>query len=110
MRAYSPLAPLPRSFPMRPLASAILLALSFAAVPAFAQEDTGPPKEVGVDDKAIMTSSGFLGAHPDLGNRLQGLDSLEDKNYKRALDDFRRAARYGDKPSQGVIAEMYWNG
>jgi hypothetical protein len=96
---------------MNRLAAALLIALSTAvAAPVSAQEDAAPPKAVGVDDKAIMTSQGFLTAHPDLGNRLQGLDSLEDKNYKRALDDFRRAARYGDKPSQGVIAEMYWNG
>ena len=96
---------------MNRLAAALLIALSTAvAAPVPAQEDAAPPKEVGVDDKAIMTSQGFLSAHPDLGNRLQGLDSLENKNFKRALDDFRRAARYGDKPSQGVIAEMYWNG
>ena len=96
---------------MNRLAAALLIALSTAvAAPVSAQEDAAPPKAVGVDDKAIMTSQGFLTAHPDLGNRLQGLDSLEDKNYKRALDDFRRAARYGDKPSQGVIAEMYWKG
>lgn len=95
---------------MRQLPAAILFALAVAAAPAFAQQDAAPPKEIGVDDKAIMTSQGFLSAHPDLGNRLQGLDSLESKNYKRALEDFRRASRYGDKPSQGVIAEMYWNG
>ena len=95
---------------MRPLAFALLIALTPAAMPAFAQQDTAPAKHVGVDDQAIMTSQGFLSAHPDLGNRLQGLDSLEDGNFKRALQDFRRASRYGDKPSQGVIAEMYWNG
>lgn len=97
---------------MRRLTAAILVALSIAALPVAAQQPdpSGPPKEHGADETAIMTSDGFLGAHPDLGNRLQGLDSLEDKNYKRAMDDFRRASRYGDKPSQGVIAEMYWNG
>ena len=95
---------------MRPLAFALLIALTPAAMPALAQQDAAPAKHVGVDDQAIMTSQGFLSAHPDLGNRLQGLDSLEDGNFKRALQDFRRASRYGDKPSQGVIAEMYWNG
>lgn len=94
---------------MKRLAAAILVALSFSLTAAAAQ-DEAPAKPKGVSDAVILSSQGFLSAHPDLGNRLQGLESFRQEKYPRAMDDFLRAARYADKPSQGMVAEMYWNG
>lgn len=85
------------------------LALSFllllCAVPAAIAQP-----QVRDEDKLIMSSEGFLGAHPDLKYRLSGLQAYEERQYRFALSDFRRAARYADKPSQGMLAEMHWQG
>jgi uncharacterized protein len=93
---------------MRRLPIALLAVL---CLPAFAQNpasDTGWAAKT--QDRTVMTSEGFLGAHPDMKYRLRGLDWYGKKNWARALEDFRHAARYGDKPSQGMLGEMYWNG
>ena len=85
-----------------PLACLVALALATSA-PAAAQ-DARP------DDKAIVNSSGFLSAHPDLMYRLWGQDAYRQGDPADALGHFRRAARYADKPSQGMLGEMHWNG
>ena len=58
----------------------------------------------------MIGSEAFLGAHPYLKYRLRGLQHYGNGDWTRALEDFRRAARYGDKPAQGMIGEMHWNG
>jgi hypothetical protein len=88
------------------LITALLLAL--ACTPLAAQDSTDPNKHP--NEQVVMTSEAFLGAHPDLKYRLTGLDWHGKQNWARALEDFRRAARYGDKPAQGMLGEMYWNG
>lgn len=60
-------------------------------------------------DPAVLTE-GFLAAHPDLRWRAEGVRSYEKKDYTAALTELTRAAYYGDKPAQAIIAEMYWNG
>jgi hypothetical protein len=60
--------------------------------------------------KPEILTEGFLSAHPDLRWRREGLYSYNKKQYDIAMDQFRRAARYGDKPSQAMLAEMYWEG
>lgn len=60
-------------------------------------------------DPAVMTE-GFLAAHPDLRWRGAGIDAYDKKDYTLALTYFQRAARYADKPSQAMVAEMYWRG
>ena len=88
-----------------------LLLAALAATPAPAQNpasDTGWARAT--QDRTVMTSEGFLGAHPDIKYRLQGLDWHGKGNWQRALEDFRQAARYADKPAQGMLGEMYWNG
>lgn len=57
-----------------------------------------------------MITAGFLSWHPDLRFRLSGLEARDRKRYEDAFKLFRRAAFYGDKPSQGMVAEMYWTG
>ena len=76
-----------------------MLVLALAAAPAAA-----------VDKKEMLSSEAFLGSHPDLNFRLQGLRRYEAGDHDRAFELFRRAARFGDKPSQAMVAEMYWDG
>src|SRR3546814_44567 len=53
---------------------------------------------------------GFLTGHPDVRWRREALHSYSRHEYDIALDQFLRAARYGDKPAQAMLAEMYWKG
>ena len=104
---------------------ATMLVLASARVLAAQQEGAQPPKaewqgpverpkqgnfvgEPGISPE-LMTE-GFLSAHPDLRWRREGLHSYANQRYAEAMDYFLRAARYGDKPAQAMIAEMYWKG
>ncbi|MCR6661603.1 MAG: hypothetical protein NVV60_00270 [Luteimonas sp.] len=60
-------------------------------------------------DEDLMTE-GFLAAHPDLRWRREGLRSFEQGDHVIAMRQFKRSARYADKPSQVLIAHMYWSG
>ncbi len=92
---------------IRPLALACLFSL--VAAPVLAQDDTDKPLwDPG--DEVVMNSAGFLGAHPDLRWRREGLQSLEQDRAGEAFTFFKRAARYADKPSQAMVAEMLWTG
>lgn len=62
------------------------------------------------DDPLIVTSDSFMRGHPDLRGRQDGLRHYQAGDYEEALRAFRRGARFGDKPSQSMIAQMYWNG
>ncbi|MFY2763878.1 tetratricopeptide repeat protein [Arenimonas sp. MALMAid1274] len=62
------------------------------------------------DDRRIITTEGFLTAHPDLRYRLEGLDAYEKGKHAEALGLFTRAAKYADKPSQSMLGEMHWKG
>jgi len=88
----------------RPLLLALGLAL-LSPLPIAAQTSSATST-----DELVMTSSGFLSYHPDLRFRLLGLADYRKGNYVEAMVNFRRAARYADKPSQGMIAEMLWKG
>jgi len=61
-------------------------------------------------DPRIIGSEGFLNAHPDMKYRQAGLEAYERGDLERAMAQFKRAARYADKPSQGMVAEMLWRG
>jgi hypothetical protein len=61
-------------------------------------------------DREIMSTSTFLSAHPDLRFRMLGLEAWQKGDYATAMTAFRRGARYADKPSQGMVAELLWNG
>lgn len=89
----------------------VSLALGLVAAPAVAK-DEAPRQEVveGERDRAIMSSEAFLSGHPDLRNRLAALWHYRKGDYEEAFVRFRRAARYADKPSQGMVAEMLWKG
>lgn len=61
------------------------------------------------DARSLEHEIAFRG-HPDLEFRLYGVEAYRRGEYDRALTLLRRAARFGDKPSQGLIAEMYASG
>lgn len=92
---------------IRPLALACLFTLF--ATPALAREDAEQPT-FDAGDREVMTSAGFMSAHPDLRWRTEGLAALEEDRAGDALGYFKRASRYADKPSQAMVAEMLWTG
>ena len=61
-------------------------------------------------ERTIVESRAFLSAHPDLLFRIRGFELLNQKAPEKAHDAFRKAALYGDKPSQAALAGMYWDG
>lgn len=100
--------PATRRRAMSLLAAALLLGAGNALaseLPGAAPADAGDPTR-----QAILSSDGFLSHHPDLRHRMQGTRAFEDGLYNDALSHFRRAARHADKPSQAMIAEMYFTG
>ncbi|MET3653062.1 hypothetical protein [Dyella japonica] len=48
--------------------------------------------------------------HSDLYFRSIGVDAYKAGHQERALEMFIAAARFGDKPSEAMVATMYWNG
>lgn len=84
------------------IAIALALAISGPAIAA------NPIPQRG--DALILNNTGFLGAHPDLRWRREGQATLEKDRPREAFTYFMRAARYADKPSQAMVAEMLWTG
>lgn len=104
-------------------AHTLLLAVAVVAAPALAQQATAavelqPPVERPVWGNFVgepgippeMMTAGFLAGHPDVRWRREGQHSYSRGEYDIAIDQFLRAARYGDKPAQAMLAEMYWKG
>lgn len=60
--------------------------------------------------QASLAEPGVVDHHSDLYFRGLGADAYKAGNKRRALDMFTAAARYGDKPSEAMVATMYWNG
>ncbi len=58
----------------------------------------------------LASNNDFLAYHPDLDDRRQGMETYQRGEYAFALRHFRAAARYADKPSQAMLASMYWDG
>lgn len=61
-------------------------------------------------ERTLWETRSFLAAHPDVAERKRGFWHLERGELPRALDAFRKAARYADKPSMAMLAELYWEG
>lgn len=85
---------------------ACLALLGALSSPALSQD----PEGGGVEREMILDSQHFLSAHPDIRWRREGVWALEQDQAGYAAEYFRRAARYADKPSQAMLAEMYWSG
>lgn len=58
----------------------------------------------------VLASPGFLYYHPDLRHRKLGVEAHERADYAEATEQFLKAARYADKASQGMLAEIHWLG
>lgn len=86
-----------------------LLLVLFPVAFAIAGERPAPPPPDPTEDP-LMIRAGFLGAHPDLRYRLLGLERMKRGRREEAFKFFSRAGFYADKPSQGMVAEMLWNG
>lgn len=78
----------------------VALALAF---PGAAAADDRP-------DRIVLNDAGFLASHPDLKWRREGQAALLDERRSEAFTYFKRAARYADKASQAMMAEMLWTG
>jgi hypothetical protein len=61
-------------------------------------------------DPDVWKSSHFQRAHPDLKHRVAGQALLEDGKSRAAMAEFQSAASWGDKLSQAMLAELYWEG
>jgi uncharacterized protein len=96
----------------RKVKNSFLMRVGFAALVACTAAAGANAQSVTANqlDRQIMNTDSFLSAHPDLRYRLLGLTAYQAADYARAMTHFQRAARYADKPSQGMIAEMHWNG
>lgn len=93
----------------RTLIAALLLATLWpVTILAGTPAKTAPPTDP-VQDPAML-AAGFLGSHPDLRYRMLGMEKYKQKQYDQALQYFQRASYYADKPSQGMVGEMLWNG
>lgn len=90
---------------------AIVLACSLAAIPLSQAQSPArienAPDPLG--DRALA-AAGFFESHPDLKYRNLGALALREQAHGKALGYLRRASRYADKPSQAMVAEMYWSG
>jgi hypothetical protein len=83
-----------------------LLLLSVLFLPLFA---TAAERPSGEEDAAVI-GAGFMDSHPDMMYRQWGVNALRRNDVNGAMDNFRLAARYADKPAQGYLGEMYWYG
>lgn len=86
---------------------AIVLACLAALQAAAAQEGVKP---ISRKQQATLSSAVFLNAHPDMKHRKQGWDAYAEGDFALARAQFLKAAWYGDKPSQAMLAEMDWKG
>jgi hypothetical protein len=101
-------AHMPLFAPFLPRLRLALLALALAAPFGAAHaERTAPPDPT---QDPLLITAGFLEHHQDLKYRMLGMEAYKAARYDEALRFFRRAGFYADKPSQGMVAEMYWNG
>jgi len=60
--------------------------------------------------EAVLAEPGVVEHHSDLYFRSLGADAYKAGDKPRALEMFMAAARFGDKPSEAMVAAMYWNG
>jgi hypothetical protein len=84
------------------------VALLFAAIGAAHAADKPAPADPAISP--FVWTQEFLDAHPDLKYRSKGVAAFDRKEFDAASKYFQRAAFYADKPSQGMLAELFWNG
>ncbi|MGO1069813.1 hypothetical protein [Lysobacter sp. CA199] len=95
--------------PYRPLPSlcqTLALAAACTVLPghAVAAAPTDPAED------PYMAEIGYMELHPDVEYRQSGQQAYKRGRLATALQRFRRAGYFGDKPSQSLVAQMYWKG
>ena len=70
----------------------------------------GGGRAVPRSDPFIEQSQAFLDGHPDIKYRNLGFRSYKKGDFAEAMDHFKRAAYFADKPSQAMVGEMHWKG
>ena len=58
----------------------------------------------------VLNEPDVMWKHPDLRYRELGAEAYKEGDKSRALNLLLEASRYGDKPSEAMVAAMYWNG
>jgi hypothetical protein len=81
----------------------ITVAMAAGNGPTPAQCAFMPKKKIRAD-----MLQGIFSSHADLFWRSVALGHYRKKKFAKALEDFKRAAHYGDKFSQSMVAMMYW--
>lgn len=100
-------SPLSRRPALR-LAAAVLAGVcAVTAAAADRARRSDPPDPT---NDPLLITAGFLEHHQDLKYRMLGMQAYREQRYDDALRLFRRASFFADKPSQGMVAEMYWKG
>jgi TPR repeat protein len=94
---------------MRTCTTALIILGLLGTVVAPALAD-GPDAAVDRNDQLVMSTDAFLNAHPDMKYRREGWLAFEAGQYPEAIAHFTRAASFGDKISQAMLAEMAWKG
>lgn len=94
---------------MKPLYGSMLLASLVLLPSARATDGNNAP---GPNEKMLVGDNfgGFLESQPDLLHYRMGLEAYRDGDATAAMRHFLIAARYADKPSQALVAQMYWDG
>lgn len=59
---------------------------------------------------AALNTTGFLSYHPDIRWRNEAIGHYDRGDFVGAIRDLLRSAKYADKGSQGLLAEMHWKG
>lgn len=80
-----------------------LVLLVFGESEVFAKKINPAPEQ-------FLSSEGFLAYHPDIRWRREGMRALEEQKHALAITYFKRSAKYADKASQAMLAEMYKQG
>lgn len=78
------------------------------ATPAATDDTAAAPMSILIDPDMLM--AGFANNHPDLFYRRNALEDLANGRHTRGVRRLTRAAYYGDKPAQALMAEILWNG
>lgn len=60
--------------------------------------------------QALWDQPSFRSAHPDLEHRLLAQQALDDGDLHTAVREFEKAASFGDKMSQAMLAEIHQTG
>ncbi|HWS28373.1 MAG TPA: hypothetical protein VN259_17565 [Xanthomonadales bacterium] len=92
---------------MNALRTSITLLVATLALAGSACAEVFEPRKI---DPNVWQSAHFQRAHPDLKHRVQGQNLLQDGRVRAALSEFGEAAHWGDKLSQAMVAEIYWEG